>query len=184
MKKCKKTYIYALLDPRDNLVWYIGKTISPKNRELAHRKSLKKKATKNMKIWLQDLSDNNLEFIFKVFDEASTEEEWQAKERFHIKYFKTLNPNLVNFQEGGYGRKMQKPCIPIYVKQVFSENPVVKKFESLEDAADYLKLKEEDIRSKLFHGSPIKGYLFTYDENNFPKWPMNMLDLQVYFNIC
>ena len=41
-------YIYALLDPRDNEVRYIGKTTQPKNRLSGHIRECK-----NIKLWQQ-----------------------------------------------------------------------------------------------------------------------------------
>lgn len=89
------TTIYALLDPRDNAIRYVGKTIKPNQRFNEHcsDKKLNHKAC-----WIRSLGKKP---VMVVLEEC--EAEWAQAEQWWISYFKYLGAKLVNATAGGEG---------------------------------------------------------------------------------
>jgi predicted GIY-YIG superfamily endonuclease len=52
-KKKEQTYIYALKDPRDNAIWYVGKSNDPRYRY--HRHLFDKTSNRYKTQWMKDL---------------------------------------------------------------------------------------------------------------------------------
>jgi len=97
----KKIIIYALIDPRDNEIRYIGKT----NQILSYRLSahLREKLNCHRCHWINQLQSVGLKPIIKPIDEIPPERSWQEAERFWIKYFKIIGCKLTNNTSGGDG---------------------------------------------------------------------------------
>jgi len=91
--------IYALLDPRDNQIRYIGKAKNLKKRVIEHLK-LRERTYKNN--WLKSIVALGLKPKVKVL-EIVNDDDWQDKERYYIKYYKDLGCRLTNMTEGGEG---------------------------------------------------------------------------------
>ena len=97
----KTYYIYTLKDPITNQIRYIGKTtniqkryyhhcsLSCCNRENTHRSS-----------WIKSLLIKKVKPIIEVIDTTTN---WQEKEIYWIKYYKSLNTDLCNHTLGGDG---------------------------------------------------------------------------------
>lgn len=96
-------YIYGLVDPRDNLIRYIGKTNNLKNRykhELCSAKLDPQKFHRNS--WIKGLLDINLkpeQFIIDIVEPN----EWKFWEKHYISLYKSWGYNLTNHSNGGYG---------------------------------------------------------------------------------
>ncbi len=90
-------YIYALIDPRDNEVRYIGYSHDPKKRLGVH---LAEKAHTKKNQWIRGLKKAGLKPILKIIDEASSAEianleiEWIAR-------YKSQGAKLLNGTSGG-----------------------------------------------------------------------------------
>jgi len=96
----KTTFIYALIDPRDNQVKYIGKANNPERRLKEHLTSLSKKNKKTnwiKKLLLQQLKPELLILTEVLFDE------WQFWEQHYICLYKSWGFNLKNNTRGGEG---------------------------------------------------------------------------------
>lgn len=91
--------IYALLDPRDNQIRYIGKTKDLDKRIVEHLK-LKEKTYKNN--WLKSIIALGLKPKTKIL-EIVDDDVWQEREKYFIKYHKDLGCRLTNMTEGGEG---------------------------------------------------------------------------------
>lgn len=96
------THIYALIDPRDNQVRYIGKSDAVCRRFKEHQSDIKS-ASNNKKIaWLKKLSKLGLQprvVIIETISKlvwAETEIEW-------IRYFRSIGARLTNSTDGGEG---------------------------------------------------------------------------------
>jgi len=94
---CRLTYIYALVDPRDGLVRYVGKSDSPKNRLTAHLRDAKGSCKCG---WLSELRAELLRPTLRVLQAVEYGSHSDA-ERNWIKHFK--KNGLVNGNGGGSG---------------------------------------------------------------------------------
>lgn len=92
-------FIYALVDPRNNELRYIGKTTRPKKRLWEHiRKSRDVNSKKN--IWIQELISLEMKPLIKILEQAS-DLDWKNREIYWIKTFKNSGSHLTNLTEGG-----------------------------------------------------------------------------------
>jgi len=97
----ENVFIYALSDPRDNQVRYIGKANNPKDRYTNHFNSSRDKNT-HKRNWINNIRKNGFRPELIIIDEVP-KSEWQYWERFYISLFKTWGFNLVNYTFGGDG---------------------------------------------------------------------------------
>lgn len=94
--------IYALTDPRDEAVRYVGKTRNLKLRMYAHKHD--KRRTHKF-FWLNSLFKEGLTPGVIILQELTTEaeEQWRDAEAFWINKYKAAGERLTNLMEGGYG---------------------------------------------------------------------------------
>ena len=78
--------IYAIIDPHNKEVRYIGKTIQPEKRFKRHILQSKYMKTHTQK-WINKLLELGLEPIFEIIDCCDLEE-WHEYERFYVSYFR------------------------------------------------------------------------------------------------
>lgn len=96
-----KTFIYILLDPRDNQVKYVGKTINPQRRYSQHRyEATHTKSYKNN--WFLSLLLIGIDPQMVVIDECD-KDEWEFFEQWYIDVFKAWGFKLTNLTNGGKG---------------------------------------------------------------------------------
>lgn len=97
------TYIYALVDPRDDRVRYVGKSIDPENRLLRHMRSAEKNRNPYFKGWIRQLVAVGLRpRIRRILGVPAhqTADEW---ERHWIAAFRWAGEKLTNIHDGGTG---------------------------------------------------------------------------------
>jgi len=97
----KNVYIYALIDPRNNHVRYIGKANNPEDRYKNHYNSTRDKNT-HKRNWINNVRKDGLRPELLILDEVSIDN-WQYWECFYISLYKTYGFNLVNYTNGGDG---------------------------------------------------------------------------------
>lgn len=85
-------YIYKLIDPRNNEVRYIGKTINVKRRYKQH---LYDKRKSHKSSWVQSLRNQKLKPIMEILEIC--DDNWKEREIYWIEQF----DNLTNLKEGG-----------------------------------------------------------------------------------
>jgi group I intron endonuclease len=108
------TYIYVLVDPRTNLVKYVGKTINPKMRFRTYIKQAKSGKRNNLVInWVKSLLKENLLPKMEIID--SIEGEWEWLEVYWISQFKTWGFNLKNMTDGGDANPMNNPDVRLKI---------------------------------------------------------------------
>ena len=97
-------YIYTLKDPITNEIRYIGKTKQKFYSRLSAHKRYAKTSLKQTHFtnWVNKLLKLNLQPIMEKL-EIVNEKNWQERERYWIKYYKSLGLKLTNTQEGGQG---------------------------------------------------------------------------------
>lgn len=99
--KTEIAYIYALLDPRDNEVRYIGKTVNAKYRLSQHIQESKNLKISNHRLnWIRSLLTNDIKPIIK-FLKICPLSEFVKYETEYIQLYK--NNKLTNSDETGHG---------------------------------------------------------------------------------
>lgn len=93
-------YIYALCDPRDNRVRYVGKTDNPDRRYKAH---LIEKSRTHRTNWIKSLIALGLKPTLKIIEIVSFQSptEWEAREKYWIAYYRNIYSDLTNGSDGG-----------------------------------------------------------------------------------
>jgi hypothetical protein len=102
----RSTFIYALVDPRNQTMRYIGKSVRPKTRFSEHlsQSSLKVDTYKNH--WIKSLLRLGLKPELEIIDEVDYRDDWSIEEKRWIARIRNLAPgypNLTNVSDGGEG---------------------------------------------------------------------------------
>jgi len=99
------TFIYALLDPRTQVVRYIGKSDNPKRRLSQHLRSASWSSPFGIHRlnWIRSLLREGVKPKLEIIDEVS-QTEWQAVEAAYVIFYRDEEGcDLVNTQPGGIG---------------------------------------------------------------------------------
>jgi hypothetical protein len=97
----KMVKIYCLIDPRDNLVRYVGYTTSTLQLRLnGHMTSIYTKKRTHKINWIFNLKSVNLKPTIHLLEEVEFEYGWDA-EKYWIEQFKHWGFKLTNSSEGG-----------------------------------------------------------------------------------
>jgi hypothetical protein len=98
--KYEPVYIYALIDPRDEKIRYIGQSIKPDKRYEQHLNEIE---TNPGKIgWINGLEIRGLKPEMKIL-EVANEKTWQDRERWWIERGREFGWPLLNIAPGGEG---------------------------------------------------------------------------------
>ena len=97
-----KTFIYALCDPRDGIVRYIGKANNPQNRLAQHLKELRRKSP--LYSWIAKLRKLNTIPQLKILCICNLNK-WEEVERNEIAKARLINSKLLNLADGGNAPK-------------------------------------------------------------------------------
>lgn len=164
-------YIYALLDPRDNEVRYIGKTTQPKNRLSGHIRECKNiKSLHYRAKWIRSLLKKELFPIIK-FLKICPLSDFVKYETEYIQIYK--NDKLTNSDEtgsGNTGRKKevldrQSKSSGRVVYQYDLDGNFIQEFRSVRFAADCLSLSHSNIsRSCNGLSKHAGGFVFRYEK--------------------
>jgi hypothetical protein len=93
------TFIYALIDPRDNEIRYIGKTSFPKQRLQGH---MSMQRSKRMKNWIAELRDIGAIPVLSILETCRIDK-WEEKEKHWIAHYRSVSNKLLNICSGGNG---------------------------------------------------------------------------------
>lgn len=96
------TYIYALHDPRDNAVKYVGKTVNLKTRMRKYRQPCNRKSQAYLNAWITGLERIGLFPMVSVL-EVCEGQSWVEAERRWIAYYRASGAELCNLSSGGEG---------------------------------------------------------------------------------
>lgn len=96
-----KTNIYILIDPRTNMVRYVGKANNVSQRYKAHLNRARKHQIHKAN-WINQLKLDGLKPILEVIDEVPINN-WQYWETYWISQFRTWGFDLINYTNGGDG---------------------------------------------------------------------------------
>lgn len=100
--------IYALLDPRDKSIRYVGKTSRTLRLRLQCHISDARTGNNHRCKWLRKLSRLSLKPEIILLEET-TADHWQSVERFWIAHFKQAGARLTNSTDGGEEQKGASP---------------------------------------------------------------------------
>lgn len=100
----RPTHIYALVDPRDNQIRYIGKTVRKLQIRLRNHMTAADEGFETwVARWCHSLKRQGLTPEMPVIETVPPGDDWAESEKFWIAYFRFLGANLVNHAEGGQG---------------------------------------------------------------------------------
>lgn len=169
MESTEITYIYVLIDPRDNEVRYVGKTSNPKSRLSGHITECKKESTKHYRArWIRSLLKDNIKPIIK-FIKVCPLNDFEKFETEYIKIFKS--DKLTNSDETGQGnskrikevldRQSQNSGRVVY--QYDLDGNFIKEYRSVREAAKDLKISHSNISRCCNNISKhAGGFIFRY----------------------
>lgn len=98
----KTTFIYGLIDPRDNQIKYVGKSNNPSARLGGH---VSCRASGEKGRWIAELGAMGLLPIITVLEET-TEAQWSEREQHWIAAMRASGCALLNVQAGGGGNQL------------------------------------------------------------------------------
>lgn len=93
------TYIYALHDPRDWSMVYVGKTNNPKRRIVDHSQRPRRVVLRQL---IEELKKSNLSLDISILHKCPYQE-WQFWEKFWITTVRNSGAKLLNLMPGGNG---------------------------------------------------------------------------------
>lgn len=96
-------YIYALSDPRTNMVRYVGKTVDPVARLYGH--ILARRSNTHKTAWIGQMKRDGVKPKMDILEviENSNDQDWQKAEDFWINYLRMIGSDLTNLMSGGMG---------------------------------------------------------------------------------
>lgn len=96
-------YLYGLVDPRTDLLRYVGKTYSPKQRLKQHLKDGRLRPNRcHRSGWVRSLLNAGVEPEMVILEEVAADA-WRKAETFWIGYLRYIGCDLVNSTGGGRG---------------------------------------------------------------------------------
>lgn len=98
--------VYALIDPRDNTVRYVGITDDVYARFLQHIKGMDENYGKS--VWIQELRALNKMVIMETLEECEANEKACERESYWIRHFEMLQEPLMNISKTSSPRKAKK----------------------------------------------------------------------------
>lgn len=101
MQPTQKTWVYILIDPRDNNPKYVGKSVRPSTRFSEHITKCLKENTKKGN-WIKKLTKIGLKPIMQLIHET-TENDVAIWEEHYIKHYTDLGFELLNYDDKGIG---------------------------------------------------------------------------------
>lgn len=161
----KIVFIYVLINPINNQIFYVGYTENPKKRYLSH---LKTKGRRERNLYKDNVINKilqlNLKPEIKIIDvckyeyDSSVEQfEHEKLEIYYIQKYKNEGINLTNLTTGGDGGCTR--LIPVY--QYNENGRFLKEYPSVNDVANYYNVGA-DIISKAIDQRGKKSYRGTY----------------------
>jgi group I intron endonuclease len=96
-ENCEYVFIYALIDPRDNLIKYIGRCKNLKHRMMCHLTPTELNNGTKKSNWIKELLENDLKPIMIEIDHVPKKEQ-KNKETEWIKFYD--KKNLTNLSDG------------------------------------------------------------------------------------
>lgn len=138
------TNIYILIDPRTNMVRYVGKANNVSQRYKAHLNRARKHQI-HKKNWIEQLKKEGFKPIIEIIDVVPIDN-WIFWETYWISQMRTWGFDLINYTNGGDGCTFGNQCSfkkgqgGKKVVGYNSEFEKVYEFDTATEASEYLKL--------------------------------------------
>jgi len=165
-------YIYALIDPRDKSIRYIGKTINPRYRKSGHITECRKSYQNYRLNWIRSLLSKGLEPEMEILKICPLSD-FIEYESFYIKMYQS--DLLTNGDETGQGNvKRRKEIIDKSIEKIskivyqFDLNgDFIREWKSTREASRHLNISHGNI-SRCCSGKNrhVSIYIFKYDKNS------------------
>lgn len=141
----RKGLIYCLVDPRDNLVKYIGQTIS--KLEKRYNQHLVDYKRRNCKVnsWIKSLITKDLKPIIEIIEDNIDEINLDKKEIAYIALYKSCGANLKNHNIGGSGNRGHKMTEEAKKKRAITNLTSEKMMEKHRNHSIFMKNKFKEI---------------------------------------
>jgi len=98
-----RNIVYGLTDPRNDLVYYVGKSTVGVNRPLTH---LTHPSNELIKKWVDELKEHWVYPAVIIIEEVDDLDNLQEREIYWINYYKQINMNLLNINSVIEGIKL------------------------------------------------------------------------------
>lgn len=150
----KKTFIYALRDPRTKEVFYVGKADAPKKRLFNHLHTAKGfYDIPPLYVLLKQLIDEQLKPDLLILDEVENSK-WEDKEKEYIEFYKNRGDELLNKTVGGKGfsEDMKRRSAETNSKPILQydlQGSFIREWQSIRFAARELKCAKSTIYASL-----------------------------------
>lgn len=172
-------YIYGIVDPRTDVIFYVGKTIRPKYRLSSHmsKSNLKKKS--NCCNYLNELKILNIVPMLRIISKCQLKN-IDRMERKYISFYRKKNPLLTNERSGGEGWGLAKKLPPSNWNKAIESNkkPVIARnrqtgqetrYNSLIECAAAIGTSDTAVSNALkgTRNKTTKGYYIRYEGQEF-----------------
>ena len=143
--------IYALIDPRTKLPFYVGKTNDPKVRLKGHRSG---RGTTRSAVFIREIRAEGYRPDMEIL-ELCDEKDWQDREAFWVEFyqFRFGVAQVLNVNEGGIqcGRFINhSPATRERLRQMFKGRPIPQEQrEQISKSLTGLKQSEETVEKRL-----------------------------------
>ena len=179
------TFIYALKDPRTNIIRYVGKANDPYVRYGHHLIKCRDKNT-HKRNWINNLKNNNLKPILEILEEVPIDK-WKEYEKMYIKKYLDEGCDLMNYTDGGDGATFansttfKKGDGAKKVVMMDKDGKYIKTFDMISDAEKEIGTKSTVSGILAKNQKTTKGFLFLL-ESEYVK--MNNENIVKYVNYC
>jgi hypothetical protein len=111
----KSVNIYILIDPRDNEIRYVGKTIQSLRDRLKGHVDKSKVRTDHRSLWITQLLRLGYRPRIELIQTVGSHD-WRIAEPYWIGYYRSLGCDLTNGTEGGDGGDSPTPEVQHHIE--------------------------------------------------------------------
>ena len=152
----KTTYIYALIDPRDQTPHYIGKTVqNPPQKRL--RQHQRKPATDGLAAWIDDLLRADMKPTLETLETAPPGADWRAAEIYWIRHGLAQGWPLENRAIGGDNYPIEAlenaEANDLIPRIIYAREETLKLLTSINAFVMRGRRAEDDTFRELFHAA-------------------------------
>ena len=177
--------IYKLIDPRNNMIMYVGKTSQTLKKRMNTHYYVAKNGKSNKDYWIKELQILGYNPIIELIEEVDNSI-WQEKEIYWIEYYQKINPDILNMYSGGLIGKvflskekqfqitlLQSEIRSKPVYQLTKDYNIVKLHKSCKVASKELNTSDTNIgnSARCKGKKSAKGFLWIYFDD-YEKWQL------------